>query len=438
MPDGREDRALARLKADPDVRLALSNVPVQVASSHVLTWPLEVGNDADVDADAAWETTWEGQDVTVGVVDQSVDRAHPKLTARVDQDPDGRYDFVKDETDCTAPTPTGRNDHGTHVAGLIVAEPNPEGVFNLVVGLAPLARVRPYRAIDNCGYGTLASVMAAFDAAGKDDLPIVSASLATSPLLSAELKVDYDAGIASVVSRYPGTLYVVAAGNTGADIDKRGSEVYPCSTNEPNIVCVGMTGNAYPGDASMFTDSPVCWGNVGKSSVDLFAPGTRMFSTVRGANGTPSLAMLEGTSQATALAAAAAALIVSKDPMASDGAGLKEELMSATDYFPSLDPLSVTSGRLNAARGVLDNSRNLGVGGPSLPWQSCDTDHDGVFGGNDTCPSLAAPNTADGCPDADDDGINDSDDNCTSVANPDQADQDSDGVGDALRQRPRR
>ncbi len=115
-----------------------------------------------------------------------------------------------------------------------------------------------------------------------------------------------------MVDRYPGTLYVVAAGNQGAYLDEAGTSnaVYPCSNDALNILCVGMTGGP-----DGYTDSPVCWGNVGATSVDVFAPGLAVLSTVRTASGSHTFWPLGGTSQATPLVAAAAALLQSVESM---------------------------------------------------------------------------------------------------------------------------
>jgi subtilisin family serine protease len=69
-----------------------------------------------------------------------------------------------------------------------------------------------------------------------------------------------------------------------------------------NLVCVGMTN---------LEDAPVCWGNVGQTSVDVFAPGVEMWSTVAPETYTK----LSGTSMATPLVAAGAALYKALDQM---------------------------------------------------------------------------------------------------------------------------
>jgi hypothetical protein len=69
-----------------------------------------------------------------------------------------------------------------------------------------------------------------------------------------------------------------------------------------------------------------------------------------------------------------------------------------------------------------------------------DSDGDGVFDGEDNCPSVPNPDQTDtdgdgkgdACDyDDDNDGVLDADDNCPTTYNPDQADRNGDGIGDA-------
>ena len=103
---------------------------------------------------------------------------------------------------------------------------------------------------------------------------------------------------------------------------------------------------------------------------------------------------------------------------------------------PGLIPLSVSGGRVNAARAVDARRPPLSPNGPGGTWVSCDVDHDGVAL-SDQCPDRVRARTPDGCPDADADGVRDNRDNCTTTPNLAQADDDGDGVGNACDVRPR-
>jgi subtilisin family serine protease len=425
VPDAREARALAALNADPDVRYAAPNVRLQAAAETAAApddpffpfqWYLDQPSDADIDAQKAWDASNDGSEVTVAVVDQQIDVDHPDLKANIAP---GGQDFTQPDG-CTRPTPTGPNDHGTLVAGTIAAE---RGNGIGVVGVAPQAHVLPLRALDNCGGGDLDWIIAAFDYAGDHGVPIVSASFGTDPWLGPDRAAEINAAFAKVFADHPDTLYVVAAGNEGNDNDER--PVYPCNTldatrTEPaNLVCVGETNQR---------DELVCSGNVGAGSVDVYAPGVNILSTA----GPSTYLYRSGTSMATPLVAAAAALLDSTDYGTHTVSELKDAVTTTGDTIASMPDSTV--GRLNAARAV-GLRLGLTMNGDSAAWQTCDRDHDKVVDAADQCPDQ--PGTINGCPDVDGDLVRDRDDNCPTVANADQADADGDGIGDRCDTTPR-
>ena len=407
-PAAEAPRAVRRLKADPGVEFAAPDVTLRAAAADPylsLQWGLiNTGQfsgtpDSDIDADDAWSVA-QGAAVTVAVVDTKVDD-HPDLAGNLAP----AQSFVRPDS-CTAAFP--KPDHGTHVAGIVAAEQG-NGIGGS--GVAPQATVLPIQALDNCGSGSLSWVLQAFDYAGTH-ARIVSASLTSDPLLSDADKAALDDAFADVIAAHPGTLYVAAAGNEGNDNDVR--PVYPCNASAANVVCAG---------ASAVTDVAACWSNVGRSSVDVFAPGVHVLSTADGA-----YKYMDGTSMAAPMTAGVAALVASKNPAAST-ADVKHALLATADAKSGMQSLSVSGGRLNAGRAL---GLSLAQGGGDGVWNSCDEDHDGVVDSRDQCHGTPGPGTADGCPpDADIDGVPDMTDNCPSITNPDQADADGDGVGDA-------
>ena len=134
-----------------------------------------------------------------------------------------------------------QNGHGTHVAGIIAAVEN-NGIG--VSGVAPGPRCMPLRVLDSSGSGTIDDVAAAFAYAGQHNIPIVNASLG-GPSSSQTLE--------QAVDPYPGTLYVVAAGNDGTDNDDPGTPFYPCDIPAANLICVGASDqNDQPADFSNY------------------------------------------------------------------------------------------------------------------------------------------------------------------------------------------
>ena len=318
--DGARATALAALRADPDVVWAEPNV-ARRALADPLTghlWGLENTGplswlhgtlDADIDAPEAWTVT-RGAGVTVAVVDTGADLGHPDLAGRLVPG----YDFVGDDSD-----PSDEHGHGTHVTGTIAAGENGVGV----VGVAPEARVMPLRVLDASGSGYLVDVVAAFDHAGTSGVRVVNASLG-SPQSSLYER--------AAIRAHPNTLFVAAAGNENANNDV--TAMYPCAYDEPNVICVG---------ASDPNDARASFSNFGAATVDLFAPGESIVSTIPGGH-----AAMDGTSMAAPHAAGAAALTLGAQPSHST-AQVRAALLGGVDRPAGLAGLSVTGGRLNAA-----------------------------------------------------------------------------------------
>ena len=294
---------------------------------------------ADIDARGAWLQS-EGGGVTVAVVDTGVNANHADLvdqfaanaaelngTPGVDDDGNGYaddvrgWDFVANDN-----IPQDQHGHGTHVAGTIAAEgSNGTGV----IGVAPRAKLLTLRALGANGQGTMSGIAAAFEYAGDLGVRIVNASLGGG----------YSIAVRNAIAEHPDTLYVVAAGNAGANADTDTGS-YPCALPEPNIVCVGATDNH---------DAIADFSNYGATAVDLFAPGVDIFSTDKGAPN--AYTTMSGTSMATPHVAGAVALELAANPAVSTSF-LRHALLASVDPNPGLSGLAVTGGRLNANRAV--------------------------------------------------------------------------------------
>ena len=333
--DGDRARAVAELRADPDVVWAEADRRRSVAADPLagLEWGLENtaqsvwGNsgtlDADIDASGAWAVT-RGAGATVAIVDSGVDLAHPDLVARLLPG----YDWVGEDSD-----PQDLHGHGTHVAGTVAAAENGVGV----VGVAPEANVFPLRVLDATGSGWGSDVAAAFDWAGDHGVRVVNASLGSDGITLAERQAIRD---------HPETLYVVAAGNDGDDVDV--TPHYPCAYTEANVLCVGATDS---------DDEIASFSNYGDVAVDLFAPGVDVVSAYPSGFGSDldyffdtgdGYEIMNGTSMATPHVAGAAALVVAHHPEFS-ASQIKAALMDSADLQPALAGLARVGGRLNAA-----------------------------------------------------------------------------------------
>ena len=403
--------ALRDLQADPDVTYAQLNhrrrafaaplpndegFPYQWGLHSVaqLLWEDDLSSrgiyDADIDLPEAWDQGATGEGQVVAVIDTGIGDHEDLNPAQIVE----KRNFVSGQS-----TTVDGNGHGTHVAGTIAATAD-NGVG--VAGVAPDAGLAVLRALNDFGMGSDVDIAAAFDWAGQQGYRIVNASLGgddPAPLIQDK------------INDHPNTLYVVAAGNDGRDNDVH--HTYPCDIDEPNIVCVGATTNR---------DEPADFSNHGDHSVDLFAPGEWVLSTMIPHD--DSYAFMAGTSMASPHVAAVAALAREVDPTLSTDE-LKDLLLASVDTKDALDD-SVTGGRLNAGIAV---ARAVAGGDP------LDADLDGVVDAVDLCPNEVNPDPGlpEGCPipHSDGDGVADWYDNCVVVDNADQADKNHDGEGDA-------
>jgi serine protease len=276
---------------------------------------------------SAWSVTptTTGSGVRVAVLDTGVDATHPDLADHVDPG----LDLLNLCTDATAhlvPTPsvtTDPNGHGTHVSGILAAKDDPPSDVNGgVVGGAPGVTVVPVRVLDASGSGKFSDVAAgilwAADVSG-GDAAVISMSLGGS----------YDGGVVGAAiaavedptnNKYTHPVIVVAAGNSGVGA----SPSYPARYASPNSYgttfpqVLPVAALCKPGFVLSPLPSDECWstGTIAKfssspwtgsgSPTGVSAPGTSIISDWTG-GGT---VVESGTSMATPLVAALAALVV--------------------------------------------------------------------------------------------------------------------------------
>jgi hypothetical protein len=279
------------------------------------TCPAAVDPDGQVElrtvgAPAAWDVTTGSPQVTVAVLDGTVDTSHPDLAGRVTTGPS----FVQDG--CTDAKPQ-QLAHATAVAGLVGA------ITDNNIGIASLgwqARVLAVRVLDDCGVGTASEVSAGIRYAADHGARIINLSLAGEPNPVLADAVTYAQG--------KGALVIAAAGNDG-----KTEPVYPAAY--AGVLAVGST--TRDGTAASTFSNHGAW-------VDLVAPGETIVST---STDTTGYAEFTGTSFASPIVAGAAALVFARHP-AFTGADVSSRLTRTAAK------LSGTNGRLDAARAVVD------------------------------------------------------------------------------------
>ena len=232
-------------------------------------------------ADLAWDSTKGSSSVTVAVIDNGVDYAHPDLAARFVPGSPG-HDFVGNDDDPAPDDPDVPGAfHGTHVSGIIGATiNNGEGIAGWAA-----CRLMAVRALNDSGSGDMTDVADAILWATNNGADIVNMSLGAGGAITALI----DACEYAVSSD---VLLVAAAGNEGS-----GDINYPAALDE--CVCVGATDES-SGLAS--------FSNYGAQQ-ELVAPGTTIVSSAPGGE----YWLAAGTSMATPQVVGVAALVLSAD-----------------------------------------------------------------------------------------------------------------------------
>lgn len=269
------------------------------------TWAHEM-----IEANNVWNQNIKGEGVIVGVVDSYIDVSHPQIKPRLQ---------------LPSTTPKEINPHGTHVAGIILADPD----YGTAKGIAPKAKLIPAGFLNADGSGDIADAINAMNYAVNNGAKIINASwggTVCSTLLSN--------AIARLESS--GVLFVAAAGNDGMTLDS--FPEYPAVYNFPHQLTVA---------ASTPDDFMASFSNSSFNLVHLAAPGVEVYSTLPG-NLT---GQMTGTSMAAPVVSGAAALLWSAYPRASVYQ-IKEALLSSVDIKPFHEYKTISGGRLNVRKAL--------------------------------------------------------------------------------------
>ncbi|MFE0046532.1 type VII secretion-associated serine protease mycosin [Streptomyces albireticuli] len=230
-------------------------------------------------AEEMWETST-GAGVTVAVIDSGVDASLPDLQGQVLEG--------KNFSDDPGDAHTDPEGHGTKMAALI-AGTGKAGSTVGSYGLAPGAKILPLRARGkNFEEGSRMTADAVRYAANSD-AKIINISMGSSGRSDVE-----ESAVAYALSK--GKMVFASAGNSG---DKQNAVEYPAAY--PGVI--GVAGLDQDGGAAK-------WSQHGPQ-VDLSAPGADIVTACPGGTG---VCRSHGTSDASALAAASAALIWSVHP----------------------------------------------------------------------------------------------------------------------------
>lgn len=275
-----------------------------------MQWGLE-----NIRAAAAWDTI-RASNAPIAVIDSGVECSHQDLECI------GEYDAIKKQ-----PTQVDGNGHGTHVAGIISGSGNNDRGISGAVWAAPLLAVK---FLGSNGSGSLADAITAIDWSIQNGARIINASWGCRGCFSQSLRGAIKRACDSNI------LFVAAAGNNGVDNDNS-IHHYPSDYDLPCVVSVG---------AITDRDEKASYSNWGQTSVDVFAPGSSILSTLpNGRYGT-----LSGTSMATPFVSGASSLLIENGSR--EIAQVKSALIRAARRTPSLKDKAVSSGTLDLRKSL--------------------------------------------------------------------------------------
>jgi len=263
----------------------------------------------------------------------------------VKDNPNDINDRYYGNNDVMAGTPS----HGTHCSGIIAAVRNNGLGMN---GIADNVRIMMVRAVPD-GDEHDKDIANAIRYAVDNGAEVISMSFGKG---FSPQKSWVDDAVKYAQSK--GVLLVHAAGNDAKNIDSTENFPNPVfldgSGVAKNFITVGASGDATNGG---FTAS---FSNYGKKSVDVFAPGVNIYSTLPGGN---KYGAMSGTSMATPVVAGVAALILEYFPdlsaeqvkyvidKSTEPITEKVKLPGTTDSV-NLADITVTGGEVNAYNAV--------------------------------------------------------------------------------------
>ncbi|NLN32200.1 MAG: S8 family serine peptidase [Flavobacteriaceae bacterium] len=226
--------------------------------------------------------------------------------------------------------------HGTHVAGVIAAvRGNDKGIDGIAGNHVKIMGVRTVPNGDERDKDVANSIRYAVDNGAK----ILNMSFGKSHSPERELVWD-----AMRYAEKKGALLVKAAGNDDLNIDV--DVHYPSNFDDEDkkVIDAVITVGASTPDAEVLKAS---FSNYGKKSVDVFAPGTEILSTVPH----DEFKEEQGTSMASPITAGVAALVWSHYPKLT-AKEVKEIILQSVNKNPQLTDISVTGGVVDAYKAV--------------------------------------------------------------------------------------
>lgn len=283
----------------------------------------------------AWESGLTGEGIKVAVLDSGIDPTHPDIAPQLDE----AISFVPGEE------VLDKNGHGTHVASTILGTgAASDGQHK---GVAPDARLLVGKVLGDNGSGLASWIIEGMEWAAQN-ADVVNMSLGSSVGSDG---TDPMAQAVNTLTEEHGTLFVIAAGNAGAE----GSVGSPGAADA--ALTIGAVDKA--DNLAYFSSKGPRLGDMALKP-DLSAPGVGiMAARSQYATGSGSYTSKNGTSMATPHVAGAVAILLQQNPEATPQE-LKETLMNTAKKLPNYQPYHIGTGRIDIVKALNTDIRATG------------------------------------------------------------------------------
>lgn len=307
---------------------------------------------AQIGAPQVWESGDTGAGVKVAVLDTGADTEHPDLKDRIV----ATDSFVPDQD------VEDRAGHGTHVASTVAGTGAASG--GKEKGVAPGADLVVGKVLGNSGEGQESWVISGMEwAARTQHARVVNMSLGSSEPSDG---TDPMSQSLNALSAETGTLFVVAAGNTGP----AHPQAAPYTIGAPAAADAALTVGAVDSSDNLAIFSLIgpLVGSEGLKP-DLTAPGVGVVAarSQYSSQGEGPYIPMNGTSMASPHVTGAAVLLAQKHPDWT-ARQLKDALMSTSKPTPYLTAYQGGSGRVDVAAAVRSQVTATGSVFRFLPW----------------------------------------------------------------------
>ncbi|MET8973588.1 S8 family peptidase [Streptomyces hydrogenans] len=284
---------------------------------------------AQVHAPEAWAAGYDGTGTKVAVLDTGADADHPDLKGRI----------AASENFTDSATAGDFQGHGTHTISTVGGSGAASG--GKKKGVAPGAELLNGKVLNDSGSGATSWIIAGMEWAVAQGADVVSMSLGNPSETDCD---DPMSAAAEQLAQNEGTLFVIAAGNSGPSLNSVSSP--GCA---PSVLTVGAT-DRDDSTAWFSSRSPIA-NEAHTLKPEIAAPGVGISAAAAGGRGVYAYQEMSGTSMATPHVAGAAAILKQRHPDWT-AQQLKAALVSSAETDIPGDVRETGGGRLDVKAAI--------------------------------------------------------------------------------------